>query len=146
MLSKVSDETITVNTPKSVESLLAKYSFVSDVYNASKQGEKATPYTATYGVRELPRTMTANEIENALATQGLRSATAHELLCFADVYPEACNPALVAIGSGEHLRGHMGVPVVTIKPGGDSRADEMFVERLSAGTHVLAVKIEQTSR
>ena len=52
---------------------------------------------------------------------------------FADVHPEACNPSLVATGSGEHIGGHTGVPVVAIKGGGESRAGEVFVERFDVG-------------
>jgi len=146
VLSKVSDQTISVKMPKSVESLLAKYDFVSDVYRAGKHAETAPPHTATYGVWELARSMTAQKIESALAAEEMRPATVQELLCFAEAHPDACDPALVAIGSAEHIGGHSGVPVVTIQPGGVSRAGEMFVERFPAGTHVLAVKIQRDSR
>lgn len=144
-LTKVYDKTISVETPKTIDSLLAKYSYVSDVYKAEKKNEKTTPYTAQYSVWELQRSATADEIAKALAAQNMRPATGQELLCFADVHPEACDPALVATGSGEHIAGHTGVPVVTIRPDGTSRAGEMFTERFPAGTHVLSMKIEQES-
>lgn len=142
-MTKVLDTSITIDTPKSVEHLLAKYSFVSDVFRVVKKRERALPFTEHFSVWELGRSATAEEIASALGAKGLRPATGQELLCFADVHPEACSPALVATGSGEHLGGHTGSPVVAIPPNGESRAGEMFVEQFAAGTHLLATPADQ---
>ncbi|HHS94180.1 MAG TPA: hypothetical protein ENK63_02415 [Rhodobacterales bacterium] len=138
-LSKVMETAITVDAPKPIEELLARYSFVSDVFREEHKHEHPMPYTAHYSVWALSRSATPEEIVKALSSLGERPANGQDLLCFADVHPEACDPALIATGSGEHIGGHTGVPVVAIPSKGGSRAGEMFVERLSAGAHILSI-------
>lgn len=145
ILTKVFDKTISVDAPKTIESLLAKYSYVSDVYKTEKELKKPGPYTAHYSVWELLQSATADQIARALAEQNMRPATGQELLCFANAYPEACDPPLIATGSAEHVGGRAGVPVITIQPGGVSRAGELFVDRFATGTHVLSMEIERKS-